>query len=423
MKVLLVGGGGREHALGWAIARSPEVSELICAPGNAGLAQLGRCFPGVKATNIDAICALAAAEAVDFAVVASDDPLALGCVDRLEAMGVQSFGASMAAARLESSKAFAKAFMKRHGIPTAAWETFQDAEAALAYVSRAGAPIVVKADGLALGKGVVVAQTVPEAQDAVRRLMLDRAFGESGARIVIEEFMPGREATLLCFCDGETARAMPISRDHKRARDGDQGPNTGGMGAFAPVADMPPALVEQAMREVVLPTLAGMKAEGTPFRGVIYAELMLTPDGPKVIEFNARFGDPEAQTILPLLEGDIVPILRACRDGALSRTDIRWKNACSCCVVLASGGYPEHYDVGFPIQGIPAAQSLGCMVFHAGTRCEGDAIVTAGGRVLGVVAVAATHDAAVNAAYAAADAITFKGLHRRNDIGRGAGRG
>ena len=417
MKVLIVGGGGREHAIAWKLNQSPKVDELLCAPGNAGIGQIARCFPEVKATDLDGMLDLARREKVDFVVVAPDDPLALGMVDRLEAAGIPAFGPVAAAAQLEASKVFSKGLMKKYNIPTAKYQVFTDAQAAMDYVRQQGAPIVVKADGLALGKGVVVAQSVEEAEQAIKSMMLDKVFKESGSRVVIEECMVGREVTCLCFTDGNTILPMPASQDHKRAFDGDLGPNTGGMGAFAPSPLMSPELMETVRKTILEPTLAALKGEGICFKGVLYVGLMLTEAGPKVVEYNARFGDPETQVVLPLMESDLMEAFMACREGTLDRADVRFGSGAAACVVLASGGYPVKYETGKPIAGIEQAEENGAIVFHAGTKMENGQLVTAGGRVLNVSCVADTLPQAVQAAYAALKPIRFEGMHFRTDIG------
>ncbi|MBR5114977.1 MAG: phosphoribosylamine--glycine ligase [Oscillospiraceae bacterium] len=418
MKVLVIGSGGREHAVCAALKKSPRVTELLCAPGNGGISQIAECVP-VKATDIDGVVALAKERKVDYVVVTPDDPLALGMVDALEAAGIRAFGPRANAAIIEASKVFSKSLMKKYGIPTAKWESFDDMEAALAYLRKVGAPIVVKADGLALGKGVVVAETLDEAEDAVRSMMLDKKFGQSGARVVIEERMTGPELTVLCFTDGKTIVQMPSSRDHKRAYDDDKGPNTGGMGAFCPVADYTPELAERCLREIFVPTIEAMNAEGRKFKGVIYFGLMLTPDGPKVVEYNARFGDPETQPVLALLETDLLDVFEAVTDERLSDIDVKWKKSCACCVVIASGGYPVAYMSGYEIHGLDEAGKI-ATVFHAGTKAENGKFYTNGGRVLGVTAVADSMEEAVRTAYAAADKISFENMHMRRDIAKSA---
>ncbi len=417
MNVLVVGAGGREHAICWKLAQSPKVSKLFCAPGNAGIAQIAQCVP-IKATDVDGMVRWAKEHAIDFVVVAPDDPLALGMVDALEEAGVPAFGPRKNAAIIEASKAFSKELMKKYRIPTAKYKTFTDLDQALAYIQAQGAPIVVKADGLALGKGVVVAQTVEEAQTAAREMMENKKFGESGSTVVIEECMTGPEVTVLAFCDGERLVPMLSSQDHKRAYDGNRGPNTGGMGAFCPSPNSPPEIAARCMEEIFLPPVAAHRAEGRPFRGVIYFGLMLTKDGPRVVEYNARFGDPETQPILSMLDSDLLEIFLACRNGTLDRVEIKWKPGAACCLVLASGGYPVGYQSGYPISGLEEAKKT-ATVFHAGTRLgEDGSILTAGGRVLGVTALGDTLEAAIANAYAAAKPISFRDMHFRTDIGK-----
>ena len=417
MKVLVIGGGGREHAVCKKLAESPLVDALLCAPGNAGIAQVAACVPEVKATDVPGIVALAKREGVDFVCVTPDDPLALGCVDALEAEGIPAFGPRACAAQMEASKIFSKNLMKKYGIPTAKSEVFDDADAALAYLDTQSAPIVVKADGLALGKGVIVAQTIDEAKQAVVDMMRGGRFGRSGARVLIEECMVGREVTVLCFTDGRVIMPMPASQDHKRVFDGDKGPNTGGMGAFAPSPLYTPDVARRVTDEILQPTLRAMNAEGLDFRGVLYVGLMLTADGPKVVEYNARFGDPETQAVLPLLESDLMEIMLAVREQRLEQLDIRWRGGAAACVVLASGGYPGKYEGGKAITGIVKAEALGATVYHAGTAVKDGALVTAGGRVLGVTALGDTLADAVGHAYKAAKEIHFDGAHMRSDIG------
>ena len=418
MKVLVIGGGGREHAVCRKLSESKDVTELLCAPGNAGIARVACCIPDVKATDIDGIVALAKREKVDFVCVTPDDPLALGCVDRLEAEGIAAFGPTAYAAQMEASKIFSKNLMRKYGIPTAKCEIFTEMEKALAYLDTQSAPIVVKADGLALGKGVVVAATIDEAKQAVIEMMQGGKFGRSGARVLIEECMVGREVTVLCFCDGKTIVPMKASQDHKRVFDGDKGPNTGGMGAFAPSPLYTRHIAERTEREILLPTLRAMNAEGFTFKGVLYVGLMLTKDGPKVVEYNARFGDPETQVVLPLLDSDLFAIMRAVREQRLAKMDIRWKDGAAACVVLASGGYPGKYEGGKPISGLEEAEAMGATVYHAGTKRTDAGYVTAGGRVLGVTALGDTLADAIHKAYAAAEQIHFDGAHMRRDIGK-----
>ena len=416
MKVLVVGSGGREHAICWKLKQSPKVTGLFCAPGNGGIAQIARCVD-VKATDVDGMVKWAKENAMDFVVVAPDDPLALGMVDALEEAGIPAFGPRANAAVIEASKAFSKELMKKYRIPTARYETFTQLDKALAYIEAQGAPIVVKADGLALGKGVVVAATVDEAKTAAREMMEDKKFGPSGSTVVIEECMTGPEVTVLAFADGEHVYPMPASQDHKRAYDGNRGPNTGGMGAISPPPQYTPEIAQRCVDEIFLPTIAALKAEGRPFQGVLYFGLMLTPDGPKVVEYNARFGDPECQAVLSLLDSDLMDIFTACREGTLDQLDLRWKDSAACCLVLASGGYPLDYRKGFPISGLEEA-GKSAVVFHAGTAEKDGQIVTSGGRVLGVTALGDTLEQAIDNAYAAAKPISFTDMHFRTDIGR-----
>ena len=417
MRVLVVGSGGREHAICWKLKQSPKVTELFCAPGNGGIAQTAKCVD-VKATDVDGMVKWAKDNAMDFVVVAPDDPLALGMVDALEGAGIPAFGPRANAAIVEASKAFSKELMKKYHIPTARYETFTELDKALAYIEEQGAPIVVKADGLALGKGVVVAATVDEAKAAAREMMADKKFGESGSTVVIEECMTGPEVTVLAFADGEHVRTMPASQDHKRAFDGNRGPNTGGMGAVSPPPQNTPETARLSEEVTVYEQTRALKAEGRPFHGVIYFGLMLTPDGPRVVEYNARFGDPECQAVLSLLDSDLLDIFTACREGTLDRMDIRWKDQAACCLVLASGGYPLDYQKGYPISGLEEA-GKSAVVFHAGTRLgEHGEYLTNGGRVLGVTALGGTLDQAIASAYAAAAPISFQGMHFRRDIGR-----
>lgn len=418
MKILVVGGGGREHAIIKSLKKSPRVTEIYAAPGNGGIAADAICT-GIGAKDLAGITTFAKDNAIDFAVVAPDDPLVLGAVDLLEEAGIACFGPNKAAAILEGSKVFSKDLMKKYHIPTAEYRVFDNMDEALDYLKTAPIPTVVKADGLALGKGVTVAMTRQEAVAAVRACMEDKIFGESGSHILIEEFLTGPEVSVLSFTDGKVVVPMVSSMDHKRIGDGDTGPNTGGMGTIAPNPYYTPEIAQVCMRTIFLPTIEAMRSEGCPFQGCLYFGLMLTPDGPKVIEYNCRFGDPETQVVLPLLEGDLLEIMQATTNGTLAGVPVKWKDAYAACVVLASGGYPQTYESGKRITGLVEGQLPGgeATVFHAGTRLEGGELVTAGGRVLGVTAVAETLLAAVKDAYAAADHIHFEGMHKRSDIG------
>ena len=419
MKILVIGGGGREHAVIRALRKSPKAAEIYALPGNGGIAADAVCVPG-SATDIEGAVDFAREAGIDFAVVTPDDPLCLGMADALEHIGVPAFGPSKAAAQIEGSKVFAKGFMKKYGIPTAAYEVFDDFDAAMAYIEAAPLPLVVKADGLALGKGVTVAMSREEARAAVRAAMQERVFGESGARLVIEEYLEGPEVSVLSFTDGVTLVPMLASMDHKRALDGDEGPNTGGMGAICPNPHYTPELAAECMERIFLPTMRAMNAEGRTFRGCLYFGLMLTKDGPKVIEYNCRFGDPETQAVLPLLETDLLDIMEATAAGRLSEVSVKWSSDSSCCLILASGGYPKAYKKGLPISGLDEKGRLpdgSAEVFHAGTKLEDGKYFTNGGRVLGVTATAPTLAEAVKRAYAAAENISFEGLHKRMDIG------
>ena len=417
MKVLIVGGGGREHAIAKKLAESPEITAMYAAPGNGGMAALCECVP-IKATEIEAIAAFAKKQAVDFVVVAPDDPLCMGLVDLLMAEGIPAFGPEKKAAVIEGSKVFAKKLMKKYGIPTAKYEVFSSYQEAADYIrsDACPAPVVVKADGLALGKGVLICQTKAEALSAVDEMMNHAKFGQSGANVVIEEFLTGPEVSVLAFTDGKVMKPMVSSMDHKRALDGDAGLNTGGMGTIAPNPYYTPQIAERCMKEIFLPTMNAMNAEGRTFRGCLYFGLMLTPQGPKVIEYNCRFGDPETQVVLPLLKSDLLTVMRATASGTLSDVEVAFDGGAACCVVLASGGYPVKYQSGYPITGLEEAEKT-AQVFHAGTKLADGRLVTAGGRVLGVTATADTLDKAVRAAYDAAEKIDFQGRHMRRDIG------
>ena len=416
--ILVVGGGGREHAIIKALRKSPEIGMIYALPGNGGIARDAVCVPSVGAKDIDGIVAFARTHHIGFAVVAPDDPLVLGAADALSDAGIPVFGPKKNAAVIEGSKVFSKNLMKKYGIPTARCEIFGDAASALEYVRQCPLPTVVKADGLALGKGVIIAQTREEAEAAVRSIMEDRIFGESGARVVIEEFLTGPEVSVLSFTDGKTVVPMISSMDHKRVGDGDTGLNTGGMGTVAPNPYYTEEIAAQCMETIFLPTIRAMEAEGRPFSGCLYFGLMLTPDGPKVIEYNCRFGDPETQVVLPLLDSDLFTIMKACADGTLTEDMVQWKSGAACCVILASGGYPGKYATGFPIT---VSDGFAAELYIAGAKRGADGtLLTAGGRVLGVTAVADSLEEAVTQAYRNADLVSFEGAYRRSDIGRRA---
>ena len=421
MKILVVGGGGREHAIVMKLAESPKVDELYCAPGNGGIAKYAKCYP-VKATDVKGMVALAKELAVDLVFVAPDDPLVMGMVDAMQAEGFMTFGPKKDAAILEGSKVFSKELMKKYHIPTAAYEVFRDPKEAEKYLRQQNVyPTVIKADGLALGKGVIIAQNENEALAAISSIMEDKIFGESGSQIVIEEFLTGPEVSVLSFTDGKTIKPMVSSMDHKRALDGDQGLNTGGMGTVAPNPYYTEEVAEQCMETIFLPTIRAMEAEGRTFQGCLYFGLMLTPNGPKVIEYNCRFGDPETQVVLPLLETDLVDIILAIWNGMLETLPIQWKNGCAACVVMASGGYPKKYVTGLPITGLDAnGQIADCFVYHAGTKLEDGEMLTSGGRVLGVTATADTLQKALDTAYKGVKKINFQDVHYRKDIGQRA---
>lgn len=414
MKVLVIGGGGREHAICHTLKKSPKVDHIWCAPGNGGIAQDAECVD-LQATDIDGIVAFAQANHPDLVMVAPDDPLALGMVDALEAAGIRAFGPHKNAAIIEGSKSFAKELMRKYHIPTAGYAVFENSADAIAYIREQGAPIVIKADGLALGKGVTVAMTEDEAIEAVRDAIDGGAFGGAGARVVIEEFLTGPEVSVLAFVDGKTLKTMPSAQDHKRAYDHDEGPNTGGMGAFSPSRFYTEEIAAECMETIFKPTVAAMAAEGRPFKGVLYFGLMLTPKGPKVIEYNARFGDPETQAVLSRLDSDLFDIFGAVIDEKLDEIDIRWENNAACCVCMASGGYPKSYEKGKIIEGLDAVQDS--YVFHAGTTLRDSKLVTSGGRVLGVTATAPTLDEAIAKAYGDVHRISFEKAHYRTDIG------
>ena len=419
MKVLIVGGGGREHAIAWKVAKSPKVEKLYCAPGNVGIAEVAECV-NIGVMEFDKLTAFARENQIDLTIIGPDDPLAAGAVDAFEAAGLRVFGPRKNAAILEASKAFSKDLMKKYGIPTAAYETFTSPEAALTYLETAKMPIVLKADGLALGKGVLICKDLEEAKEGVKTLMLDKQFGSAGDEIVIEEFMTGREVSVLSFVDGKTIKIMTSAQDHKRAKDGDQGLNTGGMGTFSPSPFYTADVDAFCKEHIYQKTVDAMRAEGREFKGIIFFGLMLTADGPKVLEYNARFGDPETQVVLPRMKNDIVDLFEACIDGTLDQVDLQFEDNAAVCVVLASDGYPEHYEKGFPIYGLEHFKDAdGYYVFHAGSKFDADGqIVTNGGRVLGVTATGKTLKEARTNAYKATEFITFDNKYMRHDIGK-----
>lgn len=413
MKIMVIGGGGREHAIIKALKKNPELRSIYALPGNGGIAKDAVCVP-IDAKDVEAQVRFARETGIDFAVVAPDDPLVLGAVDALEEAGIPCFGPEAKAAIIEGSKVFSKNLMKKYGIPTAAYAIFSDMDAALSYLETAPVPTVVKADGLALGKGVIIAQTRDEAREAVRTIMADRKFGDSGNQIVIEEFLEGPEVSVLSFTDGKTVKPMVSAMDHKRALDGDEGLNTGGMGTVAPNPYYTPDIAKECMEKIFLPTIAAMNAEGRSFRGCLYFGLMLTKDGPKVIEYNCRFGDPETQVVLPLLASDLYTVMRACRDGKLAETEVRFSESHACCVILASKGYPEHYEKGYEIT---LEGDIDGDVYFAGAKAEDGKLLTNGGRVLGVTATARTLREAVDRAYTQVPKVRFENATYRKDIG------
>lgn len=420
MRVLVVGGGGREHALVWKIAQSPRVGKIYCAPGNAGIAQMAECL-SISAEDVKGLTAWAEKEKIDLTVVGPEAPLTLGMVDIFRARGLRVFGPSQKAAELEGSKAFTKELMKKYGIPTGESETFTDPAAAVKYVKGKGAPLVVKADGLAAGKGVIICRTVEEALSALDLILVQKAFGAAGAKVVVEEFLEGEEASFLAFTDGETVLPLPTSQDHKAIYDNDQGPNTGGMGAYSPAPVVTEKVHREAMEKVMIPTVRGMAREGRKYQGVLYAGLMIKDEKPKVLEFNARFGDPEAQPLLMRLKSDLVPILEATIDGKLSHQKMDLEDRSSVCVVMASGGYPGSYEKGKIISGLQEAASVrDAFVFHAGTALKEGRVVTNGGRVLGVTALGNGIQEAIQRAYEAVAKISWEGAYYRKDIGQKA---
>ncbi len=416
MTILVVGGGGREHAIIRSLKKNPRVTEIFALPGNGGIAQDATCV-SIGATDIDGIAAFAKENAIDFAVVAPDDPLALGCVDRLHAFGIPCFGPNAAAARIEASKVFSKNLMKKYGIPTASYEVFTDAAAALEYLKTQSFPIVIKADGLALGKGVLIPTNFSEAEKAIHDMMEEQTFGASGSRVVIEEFLTGPEVSVLAFTDGTAIAPMVSSMDHKRALDGDKGLNTGGMGTIAPNPYYTEAIARQCMEEIFLPTLAAMRAEGCPFKGCLYFGLMLTPEGPRVIEYNCRFGDPETQVVLPLLESDLLAVMQACENETLAQTEVKFSPKHACCVIKASAGYPGSYQKGFRLTFTEEAARHS---YVAGAKLEDGKLLTSGGRVTGTTAVADSLEEAIREAYRIAEGVQFENAYQRSDIGQRA---
>jgi phosphoribosylamine--glycine ligase len=415
VNILVIGGGGREHAIVWALAKSSRIKKLYCAPGNAGIARIAECVP-IGVMEFDRLVRFAKEKAIDLVVVGPDDPLAAGIVDAFEAAAIPAFGPNKAAAEIEGSKIFMKNLLRKYGIPTARYETFDDYETALAHLRRQQPPIVVKADGLAAGKGVTVARTMEEAEEALHGMMVGKVFGASGTRVVIEDYLEGQEMSILSFVDGEIVRPMVPAQDHKPVFDGDRGPNTGGMGTYSPLPHIDPAVIEEAVERIIKPTAAAMVKEGRPFRGVLFAGLMVTKDGPKVVEFNARMGDPETQVVLPRLKTDLLEIILAAMDGGLDQIDIEWSDEAAVCIILASEGYPGSYPKGRPIEGIDQAEAAGALVFHAGTALKAGGYVTNGGRVLGVVGRGRDINEARNRAYEACGMIRFEGMHYRKDI-------
>ncbi len=413
MKLMVIGGGGREHAIIKKLKESKDLEKIYALPGNGGIALDAECV-SIAATDIEGMVKFAKDNAIDFAVVAPDDPLVLGAVDALESAGIPCFGPDKKAAIIEGSKVFSKNLMKKYGIPTAQYEVFSDKDAALAYLENAKMPSVIKADGLALGKGVIIAEDLEQARDAVKTIMEDKKFGASGDQVVIEEFLTGPEVSVLSFTDGKVVVPMVSSMDHKRAHDNDEGLNTGGMGTIAPNPYYTEAVAKECMEKIFLPTVAAMNAEGRSFKGCLYFGLMITPDGPKVIEYNCRFGDPETQVVLPLLESDLLTVMQACREGKLAETEVRFSNGAACCVVMASEGYPESYKKGFEIK---VDGEVDGYVYIAGAKADGDKILTNGGRVLGVTAKAEDLKSAIDKAYAQVEKVSFDNAYFRRDIG------
>ncbi len=417
MDILVVGAGGREHAICWKLRQSPQVDKIYCAPGNGGIAQIAECVD-IGVMDFDALVAFAKGKKIALTVVAPDDPLVAGAVDIFEQNGLTAFGPRANAAIIEGSKVFSKELMKKYQIPTAKYEVFDNSRDAVAYIEKQTPPIVIKAEGLALGKGVIIAQSLDEAKEAVLDIMEHGMFGKAGSRIVIEEFLTGPEVSVLAFCDGKTVKPMVSAQDHKRAYDQDKGPNTGGMGTFSPSRIYTEELAQECMKTIFQPTVDAMREEGRAFQGVLYFGLMLTKDGMKVIEYNCRFGDPEAQVVLPRLKSDLAGIMLACVNGTLDQTDIEWDDGAAVCVVMASGGYPKQYETEYPISGLDEVAKLDdVVVFHAGTKDSEQGIVTSGGRVLGVTALEADLESAIARSYQAVERIHFQNAHYRTDIG------
>ena len=414
MKILVVGGGGREHAIIWKLLQNKKIDEIHCAPGNGGIAGLATCVP-IGATDIDGIVGYAKSGGFDLVIVAPDDPLYMGMVDRLKKEGIRAFGPTSDAAKIEGSKVYAKRLMKKYNIPTAAYEEFYDYESAAAYADACRYPVVVKADGLALGKGVVICETAAQAKDAMQDLMIKKIFGEAGSRVVVEEYLEGPEVSVLSFCDGKTILPMASAQDHKRAFDNDQGPNTGGMGTFSPSPKYTEKIKAEVEESIIKKTLQALSQEGITYQGVIFFGLMLTKSGPRLLEYNARFGDPEAQVVLPRMKNDLLTVIDAVIDGTLSDIELEWDDRSAVCVVMASGGYPGKYDKGKPISGLEDVE--GAVVFHAGTAIDDGRFVTNGGRVIGITALGEDIAAARTAAYAQVEKVMFEGAQYRSDIG------
>ncbi len=418
MKVLIVGGGGREHAIAWAVARSPRVDKIYAAPGNAGISELAECVD-ISVMDSESLVAFAKEEFIDFVIVGPDDPLAAGVADAFENAGFKTFGPRKNAAIIEASKAFSKNLMKKYNIPTSGYEIFSDPEKAWEYLQTKKAPYVLKADGLALGKGVLICNSLEEAHEGLKELLVDKKFGNAGNEIVIEDFMTGREVSVLCYSDGKTIKPMTSAQDHKRAGDGDTGLNTGGMGTFSPSPFYTADIDEYCMKKIYQPTIDAMRSEGREFKGVLYCGLMLTEDGPKVVEYNARFGDPEAQVVIPRMKNDIIDVMEACADGTLDKIDLEFEDNAAVCVMLASDGYPVKYEKGYEISGLENFRNReNCMIFHSGTKFKDGKVVTNGGRVIGVTALGRSLKEARANAYKATEEVDFQNKYMRHDIGK-----